>query len=467
MKILFVACEVAPFVKVGGMGDVVGSLPKALAALGHDVRIMAPRLHSTPIPGDAIQHWWAWGHDQPFSCYETTLPGTPTVPLYWLDNPSITRDSMYGYRDDAERFILFCRGAIDLWARLGWTPDVYHCHDWHTAIIPWLSYSLGNHHTKSIVTIHNLAYQGWCDRGILDRVGMHGWGFPPSNPVLLLPLGCWWAQAISVVSPTYAQEIQTPLYGEKLDAFMRSEQYKLHGILNGIDTETYNPATDKDIPVQYEAKTAAKGKAANKKALLERCGWSSSEEDDRPLFTMVTRLVEQKGLDLLLPILDTWLTFGTGKFFLLGTGDPHYEFQLQAIASRNPGRFYFYKGYSADLAQLAYAGGDILLMPSHFEPCGLSQIIALRYGCIPLVRFTGGLKDTVTYHNPADETGTGYGFDWYESTSLLTTIFKAEEGYRHKDSWNKLVQRAMAQDFSWEKSAKEYEALYEKVTHAF
>ncbi|MDD4187118.1 MAG: glycogen synthase GlgA, partial [Eubacteriales bacterium] len=467
-----------PLASTGGLGDVSGSLPGALRRLGHDVRVIMP-LYKTIKESYASQlQFVRWsiirlGWRTMYSgLFQMEVNG---VPLYLIDNDFyFGHDSLYiDYSFDIERFSFFQRAVLEaLGEPMDFFPDLLHLNDWQSGMIPVL---LESHYQKNgyftdlrtLLTIHNLKHQGIHGReNVMDLFDLSD-DYMTEDKVLkdgspnFLKAGIVFANRVSTVSPTYAKEITTAYFGEGLDQLLLSFGWKLTGILNGIDTELYDPETDPELVSSYSLKSWMKGKAACKKALQQEC--HLPKEPKIPLLSMVTRLDSQKGLDLLLHILDELLEEDV-QFVLLGTGDPAYEKALSEIEARHPGKMRALITYDRLLSRRIYAGSDLFLMPSLFEPCGLSQMIAMRYGTLPLVRQTGGLADTVEAYNKYEKTGTGFGFLNINAHELLYTAKEAVELYREdREAWSNMVQQAMSGDYSWTRSAKTYETLYEAI----
>ncbi|HEY7778709.1 MAG TPA: glycogen/starch synthase [Ktedonobacterales bacterium] len=510
LRILFVAAEGVPFVKVGGLADVIGSLPKALRRLGHDVRVVLPfygsidparwglrplRDHlSVPIENDhervgvrvgdlatagdlgaAGAHLTdADGGDSDGPDAESAPLGmgdSAAIPVYFIDAPRyFHRENVYGYPDDGERFILFSRAALELVRLLGWAPDIIHCHDWHTAIIPnWLASVYRDdpllRETASAFTIHNLAFQGIFGYRILEVAGVAEQGFlypavpELANVVDLMGRGILFADVVSTVSPRYAREILTPQYGERLDPLLRERRDRLFGILNGIDVEESDPATDAHIAAHYDAFSLER-RPDNKRALQEQL--HLRVDPAAPLIGMVSRLSDQKGFDLLDQVIIPLIEQGV-QLAVTGVGDQHYHQMFQRLAARYPQQVAIHLTFSTEVSQRVYAGADMFLMPSRFEPCGISQMLAMRYGSIPIVHRTGGLADTVQEMDPAAGTGNGFSFERYDPFHLFAAVMRAIEAYRFPEAWKNLMVRAMLADYSWDASAEQYVALYRRA----
>ena len=475
MKVLFAASEAAPFIKTGGLADVAGSLPKALVAEGADVRVVMPKFEQIPESYKLeMEHLCdgyipvAW-RKKYIGIDKLVKDG---VTYYFIDNEEyFNRESYYGYPDDAERFSFFCRGALEIPEADDFWPDVIHANDWHAAMLPVLLRleHIGDERygrIKTLFTIHNLKYQGIFDKEIMHDVLGLDWRYFGNgdleffDAVSFMKGGIVYADAVSTVSRTYAEEIQYEYYGERLDGLLRSRRDKLSGIVNGIDYDVYNPATDKAIYENFDVSSLHK-KLDNKTKLQEELGLPV--ERDIPVVAMITRLVEAKGLDLVTRIIDELLQHERLQFVLLGTGDRQYEEWFRELAWRHPTKAAVHIGFSNQLAQRIYAGATFFLMPSSYEPCGLSQIIAMRYGTIPIVRETGGLKDTVTPFDKYQGNGNGYTFPNINAHELMYTIKRAIGDAESIETWQQMVKNAMQTDFSWKQAAGEYLALYEKL----
>jgi starch synthase len=474
LKILFLSAEVAPFAKAGGLADVCGSLPKALAALGHQVRVVMPAYSSIEGAVATGRHGIR-AHPMklqvpmgtglvPAGVLETELPGSG-VPAYFIAERSRFGDRpfFYGYNDDAYRFAFFSRAALDLViAALGWRPDVVHAHDWHTApAVTWLA-TAGQGDARyaalpTVYTIHNLMHQGTAPWDVLRYVGVHAHGLVEerNRGVNFMARGIYHATMITTVSPTYAREVMTREGGGGLDGLLRYRHMDVHGILNGLDYEVWNPATDRHLAATFVAGTLDR-RPANKRALQARAGLP--QRDDVPLVAMVTRLDGQKGLDITGHALHLLLNghAGEAQAVVLGSGAASYESMLRHLAGYHQGRMTAFIGYDPDMAPLIYGGCDLFLMPSLFEPCGLGQLIAMRYGSIPVVRATGGLADTVRAGV------TGFTFANYSADDFWNALREALHIYRvDRESWRAMQQKGMTSDFSWETSARAYQQVYE------
>ncbi len=461
MRILFPTAEVAPYSKTGGLGDVAAALPRALARLGHDVLVVTPwyrSVRSEPAP------YWIGDVQVPFDGgFEPVGVGTLEgngVRFAFVGHPDFGRDQLYGYPDDVKRFARFARAVPQVAERLGFQPDVVHAHDWHTGYLPLLlerGWHLpeGFPYLPSIFTVHNVQFQGEAD--MADTLRWLRLGPEVANSYLhhfgaanALQAGVGFATRVTTVSPTYAEELQTAEYGFTLDGTFRSVAGKMVGILNGIDDQVWNPRTDPHIKQRYDQNDLS-GKAECKADLVHEFGL----DPERPLLGVVSRFAEQKGIDLLLGAADRLVDMGW-NLFLLGTGDPALEAQVQVLSSERPTRVAAVLGYDESLSHRVYAAADALAVPSRFEPCGLTQMIAMRYGALPVVRATGGLRDTVEHDR------TGFLFQHATPEGLL---WAAEEALRAfaTPRWRDMQRAGMLLDLSWDSSARRYAELYGSV----
>lgn len=479
MNVLFTSVEAAPFAKVGGMADVVGSLPVALRRLGIDARVLMPGTGSIPHTKHHISYQFSFKFNHAGGTSDVHVYGTEYkgVPFYFIQAwPYIGQEHSI-YQDvsqDYPRFIFFSQVAQavawELGQREGWFPDVLHAHDWHTGLVPFLltasRWKQEWRGVGSVMTLHNMAYQGDWAGPFLHRAGVPPrlepllWGGRDNN---LLALGIAYADYVTTVSPRYAIEIQYPENAFGLHDLIRARLPDLRGILNGIDMEEWDPATDRVVEQNYDATNFIELRPANKAALQQRLGLPV--RPDVPLMGIVSRLTGQKGIDLLIPAVRGILSGHDVQFVALGSGEDNLEYGLWNLQHHYGDRARFINTYSEDIAHLIYAGSDLFLMPSRFEPCGTSQMFAMRYGSLPLVRETGGLADTVqNYDNGAGEYGTGFTFQWSEPYPLFNTIHWALQTYhQRRETWNRMVERAMRVDFGWDISARQYIALYESA----
>ncbi len=474
LKILITAAEVAPFAKTGGLADVAGSLPKALAKMGHDVRIVMPK-YKQIMEGDYLVDYPVEmnHHVESGILKKTSLhTGTIEIPVYLIDNHQyFYRDGIYCFPDEAERFNFFDKAILGMLPRIGWQPNLIHCNDWQSALVPLIlrtKYADDPYYQTmgTLLTIHNLQYQGLFPRQTLPLLGLGDEYFTTERlefygQINFMKAGIIYADLISTVSKKYALEIQTPEYGERLDGLLRKRAQDLYGIVNGIDYEEYNPETDKRIFQNYSLETLDR-KKVNKLRLQQDMGLPPGPA---PLLGMVSRLVDQKGLDLISGIFEQLMDLGI-QLVLLGSGDDHYQKLFAELKMKHQNQVALYLGFNLDLAQKIYAGADMFLMPSRFEPCGLSQMISLRYGTVPVVREVGGLADTIENYDEATGKGNGFSFKPYETGALIDTVRRAVALYQNQpDQWRQLMVNAMKCDFSWNRSAQEYVMLYEKAIH--
>lgn len=484
IRVGFCTPEAVPFAKTGGLADVAGALPRALADAGCDVRIILPGYGSIdrsafgfrPIGEAAVP---VGGKLAPVQFFESTLPNT-AVPVYlignrhYFDRPGLYGEGGQDYPDSLERFTVFCRGTLALLRHVRWSPQVLHSQDWQTALLPvWLRTEPRDEvftETGTLFTVHNLAYQGLFPAEQLPLTGLRPEIFTPSGiefygKINLMKGGLVFADLLTTVSEQYAREIQTPEFGCGLEGVLRARADALIGILNGVDYRAWDPATDRYIAAPYTADDLA-GKAVCKADLQRRVGLAA--ERGSPLIGMITRLADQKGLDLVSAVIETVLRTGT-QFTLLGTGDPVYHTRFQKLAEQYRGRAAVTLGFDESLAHRIEAGADIFLMPSRYEPSGLNQLYSLRYGTPPVVRKTGGLADTIEDATPdalAGGTANGFVFEDYTPAALLDAITRALAAFQKPDVWRRIQDTGMRQDFSWGRSAARYVAAYRRVMTA-
>ncbi|MCA9135989.1 MAG: glycogen synthase GlgA [Planctomycetales bacterium] len=489
MNIVYLTSEAVPFAKTGGLADVCGTLPREVAALGHQCAVIMPAFRSVYRAGIQIETT-----DISFAIpmsgkkliggrlLKSKLPDS-NVPVWLIDQPQyFDRESLYGdslgdYPDNAERFAFFCRAALAAIARIDMNVDVLHCNDWQTGLVPALIQATPQRYpdvndTTTIMTIHNMAYQGQFPAQAFPWTGLD-WDhfthetFEYYGQLNFLKTGIASADYVTTVSPRYAMEIRTPQHGCGLEGVIESKGGRLMGIINGIDETIWNPATDVKLPVQFDQSDWEAGKVANKRSLQSEFGLEVS--DDVPMIGLVGRLAEQKGWDLILPVIRLHVEEARPtQWMILGSGDKRIEDDLASLAEQAPHQVAAHIGFHDALAHRIEAGSDLFVMPSHYEPCGLNQLYSLRYGTIPVVTATGGLADTVVDTTPetlANETATGFHLHANSPFGLDQALGRALQlRYHEKKSWNNLVRRAMAADWSWRKSASQYVELYANAT---
>ena len=475
MKILFAASEVAPFIKTGGLADVAGSLPQALAGAGHEVTVVLPlyqgigpvwREQMTFLKWFNIPLSWRQAYCGVFQLERDGV-------TYWfVDNEYyFKREQIYGHYDDCERFAFFSRAVLALAEHLDYAPDILHCNDWQTALVPvylleekYRVPQLAN--AKTVFTIHNIEYQGRYSAQVLEDViglsrdylneGMLAY----YDDVNLMKGAIMASNFVTTVSPTYAEELKMPFYAHGLDGVIRQQEGKIRGVLNGIDTKLYDPATDPGLTENYTARAPVKGKAACKAALQQAVGLRP--EPDIPVVACISRLVGHKGFGMVTDALSQIMDLNV-QMVVLGTGNWQFEEAFRNAQAQYPGRFSAQIAYSASLSTMVYAGADIFLMPSVSEPCGLSQMIAMRYGTVPLVRETGGLKDTVIPYNKFTGEGRGFTFANISAGDMVWVLKEAADLYHNKKVWRGLQKADMTADFSWAASAKQYLDIYKSL----
>ncbi len=482
MRIILASSEVVPYSKTGGLGDVAGALPKALARIGCDISVITPRYTGFgKRHGDVVAHETGEmifddlrvpfaGDTKYASVWRDYLDGAP---VYFIDNAEyFGHGYIYGSGNfDVERFAFFSRAVLELTKRLGGSPDVIHCNDWQTGFIPaYLATTYAGDHyfarTATLFTIHNLAYQGFFDPNLLPRFGF-GWdvfqyGMEFHNSASAMKAGIYFATAISTVSPKYAEEIQTPEFGNRLDGLLRWRRNDLLGILNGVDYHEWNPETDKYLAANYSINDLS-GKLECKRDLLDK--YHLPIDLERPIVAIVSRLTSQKGIDLITEAV--WKMLDTGAYFvLLGSGAESYEGYFQHVRDTVPRQVGVYFGYNNALAHQVEAGADMFLMPSSYEPCGLNQMYSLKYGTVPIVRGVGGLDDTIRNFERTLEQGNGYKFYEYSADRLVEKYYEALMVYYDRELWRKLQRNGMREDFSWTRSAYNYLHAYHRLVEA-
>ncbi len=471
LKILLLSSEVSPYVKTGGIADVVSELARALKKLGHDVRVALPRYRVIPTAGLTRRVEAALVQLDGFAETVSVLQGAlDDVPVYFIENARLyDRDGIYMYPDDAERFLTFSRAALEMLPHLNWQPDIVHVNDWQTAIVPnWLKTLYANRpfyqNIASVYTIHNLAYFGAFGERVLEIAGLAQFGFiahpgipQQSNQGLnFMARGILFADAINTVSPTYAQEIQTPEFGEGLDPILRMRAARVRGIMNGLDYAQADPASDAALAQPFDVERLD-ARAANKRALRAAVGLAETGD---PLFAMISRLTDVKGVDLVLQLIEPVLD-GGGQLIVMGVGEEQYHTALKTLQEKYPQRVRFHPVFDERLRRQIVAGADILFMPSRIEPGGTTQLLAMHYGCVPIVHRVGGLADSVDDYDARAQTGTGFVFDSADLVSLYSAVVRALVTYLHPTDWRALQERGMRADFSWTHSAQEYVAMYE------
>jgi starch synthase len=483
MKIAFASSEIVPFAKTGGLADVAGALPKELAKLGNEVKVFMPKYY--PINEYEYGHQYdsligemkisTGGFEHSVHAFYGKLPNSD-VDVYFIHYPAFFhRPKIYTEDwDEDERFILFSKAVIHVMQKLGWSPDIIHVNDWQTALIPVLlkeNYKWDSlfHKTKTVLTIHNIGYQGRFSLDSYKRAELPADLYENFGILVhegdsnFLKAGILYSDIINTVSDTYAKELLTPEYGSGMDGYLWLRHTDFFGIVNGVDYTVWDPETDSTIPYNYSLKNMS-GKLKNKKALLEKLSMPFSSEV--PLIGLVSRLVAQKGFDIIGDVLVDLLKLDA-QFVILGSGSPEYEQMFQNAANSYPNKIGVYFGYNEELAHQIEAGADIFLMPSHYEPCGLNQIYSLKYGTVPVVRKTGGLADTVQdwneFNQYGQDIGNGFSFYEYSGKALLSSVIRAINDFHNKPVWRKIQKNGMTKDYSWKHSAEEYIELYNRA----
>lgn len=490
-KILFVTSEVVPFMKTGGLADVSAALPQMLAEMGHEVRIVVPKYGAVDDRKFKIHevvrlkdlHVKIGEKDVVFSIKSCFLPGQKVrVQIYFLDNQEYfgSRNSLYidpftgeDYPDNDERFILLSNSVFELISKLGWIPDLIHCNDWQTGLIPaYLKTTFKDDELfskfKTLFTVHNLAYQGIFPKSAFNKTGLpeelnSEKGLEIYGKLNFMKSGLIFADVINTVSETYANEIRTDEeLGAGLKNVLAKRKNDLYGIVNGIDAKVWNPEKDKHLPKKFSLKNLA-NKAVNKQELAEKFGFEYDE--NIPIIGLISRLYDAKGLDLINKAFDDMMKLNI-QMVLLGTGDKKYHNFFDKMSKKYPGKFASYLGFNDELAHLIEGGSDLFLMPSRYEPCGLNQMYSLMYGTVPLVRETGGLADTVTKFDEKTEEGNGFVFKQYNAAAMLKELKRALKIFEDKKAWAKIMKNGMKSDFSWNSSAKKYIELYKTILNS-
>jgi|ERR1035437_10164639 starch synthase len=483
MKIAFISSEAVPFVKTGGLADVAGALPKALNNLGCDIKVYIPKYSVIDENKFDLQYRKDIGDIQIkvagvtkiVKLYQSKLPDSNII-IIFIDCPYyFHRETIYtNDEDEDERFILFCKGVIEAMRNEKWAPDIIHCNDWQTGLIPL--YIKDNYKedplfakTKSLFSIHNIGYQGRFPKSSLLKAGINEKYYFREGPVEIedsfsfLKTGIWFADIITTVSETYSKEILTPEYGSGLENVLILRRDSLYGILNGVDYTNWNPANDLYLPFHYSGDDFS-GKLKNKKYLLDH--FNLIFDENIPLIGIISRLTDQKGFDLFAKALPELIKLNA-QWIIVGNGEEKYEDLFRSWSNDFPAKVASYIGFNIELSHLVEAGSDMFLMPSRYEPCGLTQIYSLKYGTVPVVRKTGGLADTVqdwdemSYQE--NDTGNGFSFYDYSGTALFSSVKRGIDTFPYKDTWNKIQKNGMSKDFSWDKSAREYVRLYKKL----
>ena len=470
MKVLFVAGEALPFSKTGGLGDVMGALPKELVKQGIDARVVIPKHKSTKEKYqdqlELVTDFRVHVKDkEEYAGIERMIH--QGVTFYFIDNEYYFgyRDTLYGHYDDGERYGFFNNAVLTMLEELDFYPDIIHVNDWQGGLIPYLlkvKYNYAKYQgIRTLFTIHNIAYQGRFSKELIDylNVDMNS-DIEFGDMINFLKAGIQVADYVSTVSERYAEELLYSYYGYGMDTILETRKDRLSGIINGVDYDVFNPKIDEYLKVNYSLHNYLKGKQANREYLQK---YYRLEDNDLPIIGMVSRLTEAKGFDIIKEIIEEEIKNNKFMFVILGSGDPDIENYYRYLREKYPTKVGVYIGYNEKMARKIYAGSDLFLMPSRFEPCGLSQIISLKYGTLPIVRKTGGLRDTIEVFNKYTGEGNGFGFENFDSNDLRHAINEALSAYKQKPIWKKMIRRAMNEDFSWNSSAQKYIKLYQEI----